>query len=99
MTETEPSTDPADYRCPRCHAPVGARCGVLQRVKIRHPHSDRIDTMIRANDRWTKAGRCPTPPEPEPVPPESPPPVRRPSEQPETDTAPKARAVFFGDHW
>jgi hypothetical protein len=51
----KPSTDPADFRCPRCHAAAGARCGVLQGVQLRHPHGDRIDTMIRAHSRWAKS--------------------------------------------
>jgi|GEM_PF-6081913 len=50
-----PSPDPNDHRCPRCHASAGAPCGALQRVKIRHPHSDRIDAMLRAHDRWVKS--------------------------------------------
>ena len=52
----KPSVDPVDYTCPRCHSGPSVRCGVLQGVKILHPHSDRINIMIRANDRWTKAG-------------------------------------------
>jgi hypothetical protein len=51
----KPSTDPLDYFCPRCHAGAGALCGSLQQVKVAHSHSDRVDTMIRAHNRWAKS--------------------------------------------
>jgi hypothetical protein len=56
MTEPRPSTDPADYRCPRCHAAAGIKCGTLQRIKVKWPHSWRVDAMLAAHNRWTKAG-------------------------------------------
>jgi hypothetical protein len=58
MTEPRPSADPADYTCPRCRSGPGTRCGVLWDIKIKHPHSDRVDAMLRAHARWTKAGQA-----------------------------------------